>query len=156
MRPTFRNPTVICFFLFLALVTGKSIIRELMEPRQFLPDRNGNTIHRPGRQLEEFPVENCRVTQKKPDLSAALNQLCAECYQTYRVANFFVQCRARCFDNDIIRGCAMAMFSSDLMTEFDGFIDTDVKVHGMTVAPVEKTGAEVILQQLQKQERNGQ
>ncbi|OQV21238.1 hypothetical protein BV898_04725 [Hypsibius exemplaris] len=157
MNPTFRNPTLLAFILLsattMAVVAGKSIIRELMEPRQYAPDgttRDAKTINRPGRGQDEFPIEQCRITHTQPNLSTKLNRLCSDCYQTYRVPNFFVQCRARCYDNIIVQGCALALYQKDLMTELADFINSeDFKVNGMTMAPpTEKNGADLILQQL--------
>ncbi|GAU87587.1 hypothetical protein RvY_00412-2 [Ramazzottius varieornatus] len=75
-------------------VTGtdsKSIIREMLQERmQFLPD--GRAANRPGRQFEDMPIERCRVTQNK-ELTTKLNRLCDECFQIYRVPNFYMKCR---------------------------------------------------------------
>jgi hypothetical protein len=138
MQSNFRNPTILVFTLavlaFVDFTSGKSIIRELLDSRmldQFVPDRSAA---RPYGQANDINIEQCRVSQNK-ELSTKLDGLCDECFQLYRKDNFYNQCRKECFNNNIIRGCALAMFRQTLMKDFDKFLETEVAVKGNTIEP---------------------
>ncbi|XP_055331400.1 crustacean hyperglycemic hormones-like [Paramacrobiotus metropolitanus] len=145
MRTSMFSPSTLFLLSFAAItlvyaVAGKSIIRELIENTpQFMPD--GKLASRPGRQPEDIPIENCRITQHNKELSGKLDRLCDECFQTYRVANFYVSCRAGCFNNDIFRGCAMAMFRQALVQDLENFVKTEEASVAKTTTPTGKTTA---------------